>query len=83
MLNHISIGIAPLQKAKAFYDATLSALGYRTRATCRQHFSPSRRRSPVPLSQFICLKAFVSAAERAACVPNAGSLLPIGVETPE
>ena len=29
MLNHISIGVASLPKAKAFYDATLSALGYR------------------------------------------------------
>ena len=29
MLNHISIGVASLTKAKAFYDATLSALGYR------------------------------------------------------
>ena len=29
MLNHISIGVASVPKAKAFYDATLSALGYR------------------------------------------------------
>jgi catechol 2,3-dioxygenase-like lactoylglutathione lyase family enzyme len=28
MLNHISIGVASLSKAKDFYDATLSALGY-------------------------------------------------------
>jgi catechol 2,3-dioxygenase-like lactoylglutathione lyase family enzyme len=29
MLNHISIGVASLSRAKAFYDAALSALGYR------------------------------------------------------
>jgi catechol 2,3-dioxygenase-like lactoylglutathione lyase family enzyme len=29
MLNHISIGASSLSDAKAFYDATLSALGYR------------------------------------------------------
>jgi catechol 2,3-dioxygenase-like lactoylglutathione lyase family enzyme len=29
MLNHISIGVASLPRAKAFYDATLGALGYR------------------------------------------------------
>lgn len=29
MLNHISIGVASVPKAKAFYDATLAALGYR------------------------------------------------------
>ena len=29
MLNDISIGVASWPKAKAFYDATLSALGYR------------------------------------------------------
>ncbi len=29
MLNHISIGVASVAKAKAFYDATLSTLGYR------------------------------------------------------
>lgn len=28
MLNHISIGVASLLKAKVFYDATLSTLGY-------------------------------------------------------
>jgi catechol 2,3-dioxygenase-like lactoylglutathione lyase family enzyme len=28
MLNHVSIGVASLSKAKAFYDAILSALGY-------------------------------------------------------
>ena len=31
MLNHISIGARDLQRAKAFYDATLAPLGY----TCR------------------------------------------------
>jgi catechol 2,3-dioxygenase-like lactoylglutathione lyase family enzyme len=29
MLNHISIGTSSLSAAKAFYDAALSALGYR------------------------------------------------------
>jgi len=29
MLNHISIGVVSLPRSKAFYDATLSALGYR------------------------------------------------------
>jgi catechol 2,3-dioxygenase-like lactoylglutathione lyase family enzyme len=29
MLNHISIGVSSLPAAKAFYDAALSALGYR------------------------------------------------------
>jgi catechol 2,3-dioxygenase-like lactoylglutathione lyase family enzyme len=29
MFNHISIGTSSLPAAKAFYDATLSALGYR------------------------------------------------------
>ena len=29
MLNHISIGVASVPKAKAFYDATLLALGYK------------------------------------------------------
>ena len=29
MLNHISIGTSSLSAAKAFYDATLSVLGYR------------------------------------------------------
>jgi catechol 2,3-dioxygenase-like lactoylglutathione lyase family enzyme len=29
MFNHVSIGAASLSKAKAFYDGTLSALGYR------------------------------------------------------
>ena len=29
MLNHISIGTASLSRAKAFYDHTLTALGYR------------------------------------------------------
>jgi catechol 2,3-dioxygenase-like lactoylglutathione lyase family enzyme len=29
MLNHISIGVVSLPRARAFYDATLSALGYR------------------------------------------------------
>jgi len=29
MLNHISIGASSIPAAKAFYDATLSALGYR------------------------------------------------------
>lgn len=28
MLNHISIGVASLPKAKKFYDATLPAIGY-------------------------------------------------------
>lgn len=29
MLNHVSIGVSSLTGAKAFYDATLSALGFR------------------------------------------------------
>lgn len=29
MLNHISVGATSLTSAKAFYDATLSTLGYR------------------------------------------------------
>jgi catechol 2,3-dioxygenase-like lactoylglutathione lyase family enzyme len=29
MLNHISVGASSLSAAKAFYDATLTALGYR------------------------------------------------------
>jgi catechol 2,3-dioxygenase-like lactoylglutathione lyase family enzyme len=29
MLNHVSIGVPSLTKAKAFYDATLSVLGFR------------------------------------------------------
>jgi catechol 2,3-dioxygenase-like lactoylglutathione lyase family enzyme len=32
MLNHISIGVASLPNAKAFYDATLSALGSQCRS---------------------------------------------------
>jgi catechol 2,3-dioxygenase-like lactoylglutathione lyase family enzyme len=29
LINHVSIGVADLAKAKAFYDAALSPLGYR------------------------------------------------------
>lgn len=29
MLNHVSIGVSSLNAAKTFYDAALSALGYR------------------------------------------------------
>jgi hypothetical protein len=47
MLNHISIRVASLNYAKAFYDATFSALGHQRKQQQTSELNSAHRRHQI------------------------------------